>query len=894
MSTPYLAKSRTEIYQEKLESQNNNKNWIFDNYIGKPGGGAPLRDKEGNTIANLKSIADGKIYQYDPNEFSKGENTINNKINNSYFNNNGNYYNRPMSSDIYNNSNKFIDNNENMQKTAPYFNNNNNNFEDYYNNNENNKNNYLDQFKAKNNIYILPVPIYNNNLPINNNNNPILPINTLNINYPSLSNVNDNFSNNNNNNNNNLIIPQSPVQNFDQNIPRSITNSYLNYDEKTKAKIELQKETYRKELLKQIEEKKQRDLADKKKLEELEKNEEIKYKDYLKMKKDQHDKQELKKKNRMNKDNNLQSQNDFSMFSEQSFPEINNNENNNNNNVTNNNNNNSNINDNNRIVSPNLKKKNDLQNLIDFNFKNYTASLKIDIENEMKRLIDNNPERYVPFSPNILNNLDNIDIHKENQRQLQFAQDRADTRNLINYIFGKSNNLYGNINESESLYDKILNNHLPSYFATNKDNPNTKYNKLNSTSDFILTGNEKNHEPIINYVKVDDSMNYNNSTFGKNLQNENLISNSLNLSRSLENKSDFIPFNNPEINQQNSQIVYIPNPSDKAKFTDNKDFKNMYDKLDEIEELGKKKPNSLFAPQIKPNPFYNANNFPNNYVIPPGYEKYSPFNKNNYVPPVIDNNYIPEKKEDKKKRKRKKKNKDEDDQKENIVFNIGGKILDKNDLKKDGNKFIIDLPQQEQPEINPEPEKTEEEEEEEEEDDISSNVKMQINYDGKKLNKDEAEKLITEGKIPGMSIPGHEIPPKERKTKKKKTKKKPTIIYKDEYEEEEEPEAIIDYEGKKITKEEAKKLVEENKITVNDEIMDLLGIIEKPKPKEKKKKKKKVKKPKPQPNVIQTSEQFEVDKKEEKNEETEEYMDEEEEENDEQIGIGYYDQEEQD
>ena len=78
--------------------------------------------------------------------------------------------------------------------------------------------------------------------------------------------------------------------------------------------------------------------------------------------------------------------------------------------------------------------------------------------------------------------------------------------------------------------------------------------------------------------------------------------------------------------------------------------------------------------------------------------------------------------------------------------------------------------------------------------------------------------------------------------------------------------------------------------------MDLLGIVEKPKPKEKKKKKKKkvIKKPEIQPNVIQTSEQFEVDKKEEQNEETEEYLDEEEEEKEEQIGIGYYDQEEQD
>jgi hypothetical protein len=222
MTTPYQAKSRIEIYQEKLASRGNNKNWIFGNYFGRPGGGAPLRDKQGNKITNLKSVADGKIFQADPNEYSKGDNYINA---NSYNNNNNNY--RPLSSDYYN---RFINDNENMQKT--YFN---NNYENYNNNNnnENNKNNYLDQFKAKNNIYILPVPIYNNNLPINNNNNnPILPINTLNINYPSsnLNNNNNNIPNNNNNNNSpiNNNLNQIPIQQYDQNIPKSITNTYLN------------------------------------------------------------------------------------------------------------------------------------------------------------------------------------------------------------------------------------------------------------------------------------------------------------------------------------------------------------------------------------------------------------------------------------------------------------------------------------------------------------------------------------------------------------------------------------------------------------------------------------------------------------------------------------------
>ena len=90
-----------------------------------------------------------------------------------------------------------------------------------------------------------------------------------------------------------------------------------------------------------------------------------------------------------------------------------------------------------------------------------------------------------------------------------------------------------------------------------------------------------------------------------------------------------------------------------------------------------------------------------------------------------------------------------------------------------------------------------------------------------------------------MTLPGQEIPEKPPK-KKKKTKKKPEPIikYQDEYEEEEEPEAIIEFEGKKITKEQAKKLYEENKITLNDEIMNLLGIVEEPNKNKKKKKEK--------------------------------------------------------
>ena len=77
-STPYARtlKTKKEQYEEKLKQRNENEEWIFGNTFGRPGGGAPLRDKYGHIISNLKSISNDNIFKYNPEEFTKGDNTI--------------------------------------------------------------------------------------------------------------------------------------------------------------------------------------------------------------------------------------------------------------------------------------------------------------------------------------------------------------------------------------------------------------------------------------------------------------------------------------------------------------------------------------------------------------------------------------------------------------------------------------------------------------------------------------------------------------------------------------------------------------------------------------------------------------------------------------------------
>ena len=63
-------KTKKEEYEEKLKQRNDNDQWIFGNTFGRPGGGAPLRDKNGNVISNLRTISNGNIFKYNAEEFT--------------------------------------------------------------------------------------------------------------------------------------------------------------------------------------------------------------------------------------------------------------------------------------------------------------------------------------------------------------------------------------------------------------------------------------------------------------------------------------------------------------------------------------------------------------------------------------------------------------------------------------------------------------------------------------------------------------------------------------------------------------------------------------------------------------------------------------------------------
>ena len=64
IASPYKRsyKTKSEEYEEKIKRRNETQEWIFGNKFGKPGGGAPLRDSQGNIISSLKSITKNNIY----------------------------------------------------------------------------------------------------------------------------------------------------------------------------------------------------------------------------------------------------------------------------------------------------------------------------------------------------------------------------------------------------------------------------------------------------------------------------------------------------------------------------------------------------------------------------------------------------------------------------------------------------------------------------------------------------------------------------------------------------------------------------------------------------------------------------------------------------------------
>ena len=667
---PYSKPSfRLDNYKRKLEQRSNSQDWIFGNVFGKPGGGAPLRDRTGQIISKRKTIADGNIDRLSPEDFSKGDDNVivMNRVlttpnyninNNNNFDNNNNYnnFNNINNSNNYNNyqfqnfNNNLNNNQLNMSfnRTSPNLNNgqniqfmNNNNmygnFQNennktdnnwYYNPNNYNQNNFNPNNVNQNNFnpnnfnqniqnnpymiqpypFIMPYPIYNpyqySNIYNRNNNN--------------------NYQYNNIQNRQNLITNtniQTPLKKQTPKLPKESDFNDINPintgpdENKIKQQKELEKENWKRELLQQIDEKRKRDEEEKKKNEQLDRDEEIKYQEYLKLKKKQHEQQEQKRRNNLNKkmqmaygeshlngDNTQYNNfnNTYSQINENDNNLIEDNINNDEENINNKNN------EKNILIVPNeeISKQEEFKSFIDDNFHDLKDNLTKEIDDQMKRINYEYQKNYTPFSQVLLNSdpENNLERNAEYQeKKLKHVQELLEQKNMVDYIIGKIDEpSYPQINPED------LKIPIPSYFGVNRENPQHKNKNinLNSTSDFLINDGYSNKFPQVRGYNV----NYNNSNYNTNNNinnnniknnfieiepqnrfgnNDNLISNSMSMSKSLENKSSFIPIqSNENINEKTEVIKVIPNQNDMDK-NERKDLTDLFRKLDEIGQLSK-------------------------------------------------------------------------------------------------------------------------------------------------------------------------------------------------------------------------------------------------------------------------------------------------------------------
>ena len=653
-NNPYLkTPSRLDNYKKKLEQRSNSQDWIFGNVFGKPGGGAPLRDKSGQIISKRKTIADGNIDRLSPEDFSKGDNNI--IIYNSRLNdvNNNNYYNYNLNDNNFNNNNNNIpiqfqnnfnnqnmnnqiDINHNFNKTSPYFTNDNqfnqNNINFQNENNKTDYNWYINQFKTNPYMiqpfpYILPFPIMNQNQypnifnQNNINNNNLLTNNELQMKNNILPNGENILNNNINMINNKIEKINNPQINQYENNSYNFTN---NPDErKIKEQKELEKEQWKKELLQQIEDKKRRDEEEKRKKEQIDKEEEIKYQAYLKLKKKQHDQQELKRRKNLSKKmhmafgesdlNNIEEENNsqYDSFTN-TFTNLNENDNNNENN-NNDNKNQQQIPFNYVLPKEELKQQQELKNLVDIHFKNLNENLNKDIDEQFKRMSNeyNTDNKYVPYNEKLLYNYDDInyDGYSENEKKkLKNIQDLLEKKHMVDYILGKNNE-----SSNYQLSPEDLKVPINSYFGINRENPLSinKNISLNTTSNFLVNDDYnkfplESHNTFIEFNNYNKNVNYDNN-IKENINelsqsrsgNNNVVNNSISISQSLENKSSFVPINDYEnINRKKEDSEINSNQI----FNDNNDENynlDLYKKLEEIGQLSK---------NINPNPKYPIKN----------------------------------------------------------------------------------------------------------------------------------------------------------------------------------------------------------------------------------------------------------------------------------------------
>ena len=584
-------KTKREEYEEKLKQRNENEQWIFGNTFGRPGGGAPLRDKNGNVVSNLKTISNGNIFKYDAQEFTKGDNNVYsinhkiydanvNKVINDPFTPFRNYINQ---FDPNNNVNKNINIDNNQGYLIP-------------DNNINiNQNPYLIQLPDGNYGILSPYPLIqpmpninlnninypiNNNFSINENIKEEIPqqqrpyssinlneINNYNANNTNISNIDNNNINNKintdiNNISNNLNNTQykTSITGAPRKFLKKIPESTL-FNEAAQERVKLEKERkndlWKKELLDQIKEKRRRDEIKRKEMEEKEKREELENEKYIKFKKKQREEhakkikeeQEKRLRERMQSNqsqsvvnildlsNNIDQANKSIMsnnnitFREGNLNELSQNNLNINNNENEENNNIQILNNNNLEIN----NYNSIYNPIQENFKNeinrqynlLNETLNHDINKEMERISKELESNYTPFTQKLLL----MNTYSKSRSDLTMEQNRK-LKKIENMI------------EEKKLVDYVLGNRkrppspkeddneniempIPSYFGTNRDKAENKYLGLHSKSSFINKG-----ENISNFIASGRNQNIGTlitqQSSDQNIQEKNRINNMYN------------------------------------------------------------------------------------------------------------------------------------------------------------------------------------------------------------------------------------------------------------------------------------------------------------------------------------------------------------------------------
>ena len=601
-------KTKTEQYREKLKQRSNSQDWLFGNIFGKPGAGAPLRDNQGNIISHLKTINNDNIFKHDANYFSRGNNNIT-VLNKNIYNQN----NLVLNSNLNKNGQMPIVIPRNQSISFPDRRNNNLIFQNNNNMNYNMNNSSLNQNQIPLR-YIIPIQ---NLIPLNQI-NPIQ-INNNNPNYSNNISMTPSFRNNykivtpsinyitksqniSNNSANNISIGKEDYKNdklseiSKNNIKENEENSlFISNDNERNNRIQNEKklEEWKKDLKEQMEQQKKKKEDEKKREAEEDKLEEQKYKEYLQYKSKQAE-ENKRNKTKWIKNRNQQSQNqsieiektnnvelDKSQQSKMVNNVVNNKENEELEEEPYNQDNQLNAYE---IPQEMIKEQDKLKNFIDDQYDSLGDIFAQKVKNEMERLSSKLTKKYEPFDNE--ENINNKSLYKyhnisagRNRRKLDKIQDIIEERNLLEFIINRDNipdskSNFGshNINKYYNLSSK-----MPSFFGKNVTPYETEFKQLNSEGRFIYGDFSRNkkrenkgnlilsdREKELKYTEQkhdnDFLINKVNKKFGKNI-NENMNSQSLEFSQSLDNKTSFIPidknqekFNAEKINEFDSNI----------------------------------------------------------------------------------------------------------------------------------------------------------------------------------------------------------------------------------------------------------------------------------------------------------------------------------------------------